>query len=408
MCLPFLLALVACGSDTPPRPPTYTLDTLPNGAISVTNTGDPAWTEDEAWSAFEELRLGTVEGGGPEQFGVILALEVDPTGRIFVADAQAGEIRIFEPDGTFSHAFGRSGQGPEEFGVLYGLRLDAQGRLWVRDVRNMRFAAFTPEGEHLLTHPIRFRSALPNWQGRFDAEGRLVGWDVFRPFRRVDGSTETVWDPRARRRDEVAFIPIRVTLGEQSQDSLPPVYHILDYIAGTKIPKPYSGLPTMHVDADLRIWFGSSDEYRIIQRDLMGDTALVFSLPVTPEAVTEDEKLALAESFPLQRRLPLDQIRDAKPVLKRITAGDDGYVYVFPHLADAAEGTVVDVFTKEGIYQGRISLPARLTLLNRPVLVRAGRLYGIVLDDLDVEHVVRMRLGPAPPLPDPPPHRLIQ
>ena len=63
------------------------------GVAIVSNTSTPLWSGDEAWTAEEDLRIGTVAGEPEYQFGQLAFLDVSHDGRIFVTDAQAQEVR---------------------------------------------------------------------------------------------------------------------------------------------------------------------------------------------------------------------------------------------------------------------------------------------------------------------------
>ena len=109
---------------------TALVDTLEAGRIRVVNAG-PEWTEADGWTAEEDLRIGTLEGEGPDQFGQVAALKVDAQGRIYVLDYLSQDIRVFEADGSHSHTIGGPGEGPGEFMRAAGLNWHPDGNLWV-------------------------------------------------------------------------------------------------------------------------------------------------------------------------------------------------------------------------------------------------------------------------------------
>jgi hypothetical protein len=128
-----LLVLASC--DAPPRESSGPIiDTLPSGLRVVTNV--PPWLDGSTRGliqATEELRIGTALSGGPGEFGALSGLEVDGEGRIYVSDAFNHEIRVFDPDGAFSHCVREEGRGTGRVGHPVGILLDHQGRLWVRE-----------------------------------------------------------------------------------------------------------------------------------------------------------------------------------------------------------------------------------------------------------------------------------
>src|SRR5690606_26450613 len=107
--------LLGCSEARVQRAGTAQIDTLPDGRIEVTNSGAPAWAPGSEWRLVQDLRLGTENTAGPEQFNRIAALLADSLGMIYVLDLLAQEIRVFDSTGVFSHTIGRKGEGPGEF-----------------------------------------------------------------------------------------------------------------------------------------------------------------------------------------------------------------------------------------------------------------------------------------------------
>jgi hypothetical protein len=363
-----LLALACC--DAPPRQSSGPIiDTLPSGLRVVTNV--PPWLDGSTRGliqATEELRIGTALSGGPEEFGALSGLEVDGEGRIYVSDAFNTEIRVFHPDGAFSHAFGKRGEGPGELVLPHGILLDHQGRLWVRDLRNMRFSLFGKDGAFLEVRPIRHNTVAGPWKAGFDGSGRLVEWGFLRPYIiHPDGSVS--WDDRARSRTEMTFWPLRFREDGLLLDSLPPLRY--ETLYGSRRPVRS---PTLEfaIDGQGSVWFAFRDRYQVWRRTLEGDTLLTFSFPA--EALMD---VSLGEPF---------------LVVDRILTDEAGYVYVFPQAQDVEEaGTAVDAFDSTGVFLARIRLPVKVQ--RQPLLVRGGALYGVTRDSLDVPYVVRLRLG---------------
>jgi hypothetical protein len=366
-----LLALACC--DGPRRESSGPIiDTLPSGLRVVTHV--PPWLDGSTRGliqATEELRIGEALSGGPEEFGVVSGLEVDEQGRIYVGDGLNHEIRVFEPDGAFSHSFGRMGEGPGELDRPYGLRLDHQGRLWVREARNMRFSLFERDGTFLEVRPIRHSTVAGPWRAGFDGSGRLVEWDVLLPFIIHRDGTRS-WDERARSRTEVTFWPLRFREDGLLLDTLPPVRFDVPATLYGGQRRPIR-IPDLEFAIDLQgsVWFAMRDRYQVWRRSLEGDTLLTFSFPA--EALME---ASLGEPF---------------LVVDRILTDEAGHVYVFPHAKDVTEaGTAVDAFDSTGVFLARIRLP--LKVQREPLLVRGGALYGVTRDSLDVPYVVRLRL----------------
>ena len=104
------------------------------GVTVVANPVAGLWTESTAWRLEEELRIGVVDGDPMRQFGSIAGLAVDDSGRIYVLDALAHEIRVFDADGRFASAFGQRGSGPGELNSPSAVLIGRGDTILVPDV----------------------------------------------------------------------------------------------------------------------------------------------------------------------------------------------------------------------------------------------------------------------------------
>lgn len=86
-----------------------------------------------------DLSIGVAEGPDEYVFGRIVGVVTDSLGRVYAADLQASEVRVFDAAGEFLFAIGRRGAGPGEFGGPCCLAFGPRGRLWVRDTGNARY-----------------------------------------------------------------------------------------------------------------------------------------------------------------------------------------------------------------------------------------------------------------------------
>jgi hypothetical protein len=129
------------------------------------------------WTGAVGLGIGRSEGPEPYLLGQISGIEVDAEGRVYVADGQAHEIRVFSPQGEFLHAAGGSGAGPGELSRPCCLALDPEGHLWVRDTGNGRYNQYRPETGALVWVGQRgMAHGDPNFGARttFGPDGLLV------------------------------------------------------------------------------------------------------------------------------------------------------------------------------------------------------------------------------------------
>lgn len=87
----------------------------------------------------------------PGDFSKPTNVAVDADGNLYVADTWNDRVEMFDADGNFIRAWGKSGDGPGYFARPKGIAIDSDGHVWVADSVQDRVQVFTPEG-HLLIY----------------------------------------------------------------------------------------------------------------------------------------------------------------------------------------------------------------------------------------------------------------
>jgi hypothetical protein len=376
-----ILFIAACGGEAPGsarRDPV--VDTLPNGPVRVTNREAGAWSREPPWTLVEDLRLGVTDGDGPQAFFNIMALAVDRRGAIHVLNGGTQEVRVFDPRGGFLRAIGGRGEGPGEFEEASGFAFAPDGALWVVDYGLGRYSVFGPNGdfERAVARPVR--GFLYPWSGWFDDGARLIDISYERP------------EPDSEELNVSALI--RVTADGEVVDTAAVLAHRIP-ITGRRMIAPFGHRLRWGPDRPGSTWLFNTAEYAIARMSLRGDTSLVFTLDAEPAPVSRAERDSLLGlRRPEGVALQSEDVPATKPILLRVFSGDAGYVYVLPDLRGRAPGSVLDVFTGDGRYVGRLDLPPILAVPGTAMpLVRGGHLYAVTRGDLGVEHVVRYRIS---------------
>ena len=130
------------------------------------------------WTIVREFQIGSVDDSIYALSGSMAQLTVGPDGSIYVPQGQ--EIRIFDPEGRFLRAFGRSGEGPGEFRDMSYVSWCGD-TLFAGDQRLQRIVLFNAAGE-LLSMRSWTAPTLPPPLGRSVPVAVLSsGAVVFRP-----------------------------------------------------------------------------------------------------------------------------------------------------------------------------------------------------------------------------------
>ena len=373
--VPTMLLLVSCGRG-PAVDNSLQVDTV--GTTVFVRNPAPA-RQDTLTPILEIGRVAVLDTKAPDEFGRINAAVLDALGRVFVADGQALQIRMFLASGTFTRALGRSGQGPGEFGALYSLGFMGDSLLAL-DSRNARISLFSPSGQPLATwrwlpmtgpvNVVRFyptgaresyvRGLLTTPGGRGSAYIRLMS----------HGPAGTISDPLPKGLPNTTIVcPIP---GGMTFFSIP--------FAATRISVPApNGQLASAWSADYRITFTTAE----------GDTVRVIERAYTHLPVTSVQWLTATEDYrDFRKQVPGakcngDMTRPPhRAALQGIYFDQKGHLVV-EVTADSA--VRYDFYDKEGRARQTVHLPQRDASV--APYFRGDRIVQVARDSLDIQYV---------------------
>ena len=372
----------------------------------ITERGDET-AADTVYAAVVST-IGVVDGDTLYQFGDVTSIAADDSGRIYVADRIASNVRVYSADGRYLALVGGKGSGPGEFEWPADLTLDSHGRLWVRDAA--RITMFAPGSGAAVadsvvrTWTIPFFANLGARRGRVDAAGRYlypvdIGRDTlphfYLPVDETGFLADTIEVPPygGFTRTRAAFVRTSPGGGR-----------IVDGFAAA----PFSAVPAWDVTQRGTVISGSGETYELVETNSTGDTVAIIRGPVRERPVPAQEQRDSARA--LEARIdslpvPLDQvvnlapeIRDGTwprvlPAFMGVHVGSDGRVWVEQWPAEnGADERLYHVFD-DGRLRHVVVLPVPLAP-DTPPWFGGSMVYGVVRDaETDVERVVALRLN---------------
>jgi hypothetical protein len=342
----------------------------------------------ETWRLVEQFRLGGADQG-PEAFSDIRGLVVDARGRILVLDFATQDIRIFDSAGRHVRTAGRPGSGPGEFLSANGLALAPDGAFWINDFRNGRLTVLDPEGAYRSSHLVPNLGWAALWHGYFDGAGRLHDPVLVRDDAGTTRIAYRRFSADLARADTLPQVGCRTG----PPPPAPPPLEVRSATRVAFIPAPFHPAVLSVHDGRGGVWCGRSDQYRVVRQGLeRGDSlgALRGTRPAPP--VTSEDRRRLLQShrerFP---DVPFDEgrIPRVKPVFERLHVDDHDRVWV--RLTSPDDSTRYEIWSPDGRLLARLATSLRF-VIHHPLVFRAGRLYGIVLDEDDLPYVVQARV----------------
>lgn len=372
---------------------TTAVDTLPGGGLHVVHT--PPDDASPTWTLEPELRIGAMDGTGPDVFGEIRSMAVGPDGRIAVLDGQAQEVRIFGPDGAHLRTFGRKGGGPGEFEGANGVAWGPDGRIRVTDSGNTRLSFLDPDSGFVGSHryePLMIR--FP-WGGLVDDRGRT--WSPFYRMGDAPGEGRSLW--------------VGLDTAGVAVDSVVPYEEApLDQpgAGGWNVPmgerRLTMGVPNYPsgeavLDPGLRLWTTRRGDpsYRLVRWTADGDTALLLEVRRPPVPTDRARVDSMVSGWEERFGVTLDRskIPDTAPAIRGVFFDDDGRLWIRPATPPGDDRVLLDAFdTETGAYLGTLSTGLGLQTVPPPV-IRGDAVWGVVRDELDVPGVVRAQVIPA-------------
>jgi len=350
------------------------VDTLEGGRIVVSNPDSPQAGPEGVPTLVEVLRIGSLDDTC-DAFGRIMSLAVDGDGRVYVADSQASDIRVFSPEGECVRTFGRSGEGPGEFRLLAGIAWQPPGFLWTIDSVAERFTVFDSLGTVLATHPLRLGPVASHpWRMWVDGVGSLHFW--------LPGFDRTVKYGTGPGLDSLESVP--------EPESIPTREAYTEQVAvgGGRISVqrgiPHSPRILWTINPSGNMWQASSSVFAIHETTYGGDTLRTVRLDREAPRLEGRERDSIADAVGIAaRRLP-----ERKRALEQIRTGPDGWVWIE---TEKGATRAWEVFDERGYYVGRVSSPVPIEKKPFPVF-GADRVTGVTLGEFDVPYVVQLRI----------------
>ncbi len=119
--------------------------------VSARGRGHQVFKLDPRGKVLLTLGKAGIAGKGHDSFDRPTDVAIGNNGDIFVTDGHGKNDRVvkFTKDGRYVKEWGRTGSGPGEFKQPHALDIDPQGRIFVADRSNNRLQIFDQEGNYI-------------------------------------------------------------------------------------------------------------------------------------------------------------------------------------------------------------------------------------------------------------------
>ena len=406
VCLCGVMVLpAACGDDGERLPaPAQFAD---SGGVTIV-TNPPSGTVYATIAPEPVLSIGAIDGPAEVLFGRIASVTVDGEGNLIVADAQMGEIRIFDASGAHLQTIGASGEGPGEFRGLAGAWRAADGAIVAADSRFRRITRFGPEGDLVATAALQGPGERPRIRAiRLAGPGKFLSRVESLNLPSLDGAfsledaLESISDPLGSRAEylvrhdlEGALIDTVATVPGQATRTSARGSGANISIEVMRVPFSPAPAATASLDGRMAVTTGRSYEFSVY--DPAGALERIVRLAEEPSVRTDAHLEAWIRGFTGGRE-PMDDAQVAAalrrysemPLPERLPAwnslliADGGRIWARRFAMQGAETVPRDVFSPDGSFMGQVAAPANLRIQH----IAGGRLTVISTDELGVQRV---------------------
>ena len=366
----------------------FVLGVLLGGCGPAADAGDslPVWTIDPE----PLVSIGEVSGSEEYLFQSVRTARLLPDGRVAVADAGPGVVRVYDASGSHVVTMGGQGEGPGEFAFLRGIWIVPPDTIGVWDSGLYRMTFFDGQGHHLRTVPLD----LPGGGAGIGGLDFLVGRSADGVFVASVGSGV----------DGLGVDRVSVESFDSEGTHLGRVLETTGLVraqfGNLRSPIPFSPFPWMTTDGE--------DVYRLDPWGARvhigaGGGAAVLSLPEAALDRTVAWERFVARLVKQERTTLVDIARtipppDSIPALAGLLVDDHDRIWARPFEAavdplwlgnaERAFGGTWWVMRRDGALVATASIPSDLA----PFQVVGDRLLGVSVDELGVERVRVHRL----------------
>lgn len=342
--------------------------------------------------------IGSDESAGPEYvFGSISAVALGPQDRVYVADRQSSNVRVFTADGVHLRTIGREGDGPGEFRVPSDLVFFGS-ELWVADVN--RIQQFLPRVPGGVPDSVGVTRVLTGYANTSGQRSRVIDGDYYYPryfypigggFRyfyevfRAKGGIDTIAVPPVRNLERVRRASYRGARVSRAEHAL----------VSTLSQAPFEPKASWDLTGRGTIVAGPGTSTALQEFDALGNVLEEIELPFARREIPTAERLDTAQALTARLRqlsVPLQEVENVSGFLLDGELPDSLPTHLAIHVAvddriwvrtwpsgPPAQGTEFAVISPQHSFESLIRIPVQLSSDVAPYF-RGNQVTGVIAD----------------------------
>jgi hypothetical protein len=391
-----VIAVVFAGCVGSERPAESSVVVTDSAGITIVANGVLDDSRNLLASSSPALQLGVVAGAEEMQLYRVADVKRLSDGAIAVANGGSRELRIYNADGSHRATAGGAGRGPSEFRYPSSVTVLPGDTIQIEDFMDRVY--FTANGDYVRRESADRGALAALWAangGSSEGGSWLADGTFFAPVYHWDQKPPS---PGPLARPNMTFV--RVSSDLAAVDTLGEFGGILQQYV--EVGGERGVVATVPPFATNTSWaLGSADGTVVagdnaapqIDRFLPDGSHMIVRWSAPVESVSAPEIEAWKDlqrnaewtqgQLPaLERAWAAMDVPETKPYYGRVATGSDGTIWVGPAEYDG-QSTTLRAFSRDGRFQGTVSVPGRFT----PYDSGPGWMLGILRDENDVELV---------------------
>ena len=336
-----------------------------DGITVIKNPKEPMYDED-VFSLVEELSIGEADGRKDYMFSLIVSIDVDNKGNIYVLDIKENHIKVFNSNGRLIRIIGRKGQGPGEFQRPFTVQITAQNEVVIWDVMVRKLHFFSLDGEYKKS--ISFEKLFN--QPILNSEGNIVS------LVNVDVAENPKYELQKL---DLELNPLTFYYSFPKQDLVRDGYNSFRSSLKWAVTNN-NEIVCGHPDEgyDLKIFNPEGKITKYIIKDY------------TPIKIPAEEiKRATKQQLPPGRFYSIPKYYSA---FRHIIVDEDNRIFVFTRERPKDKvGRYYDVFSPEGKFISKIPIRHEM-LMSKPIIFKGNKLYLVDADEDGYQYVKRYKV----------------
>ncbi len=360
-----------------------------SAGVTIVTSSQPRWTSEQAWtlSPSPSLEIGMTDGAPEYQFYRVEGAQRLDNGRIVVADAGSGEVRLFDGAGRFIKSSGGQGEAPGEYRQITAIGRGPADSIWVYDFGLRRFTVLNGDCETVRTVSVGGTLSAVGAVGRLPDGSFVVkeGWSA---------TTHEGAQPGLVR-DPVAVV--RIEPDGSHHDTITTVAGREIFISTEDgravMSAPLFARSSSAVIRGNAVFVGDQTALEISLYSVAGTVEQIFRAPGVDlgltGAIVERYREDLLTREPEDRRAMVRRHYDAmevppsRPAYGGLLIDADGNLWTGEYVRYPAQPVVWTVFSAAGELLGEVRVPQRFKVLE----IGSDWIIGVGRDEFDVEHV---------------------